>query len=220
MEPSYRSNPPRSPLPYILLAGGLIGAAISVIFFLAPPSKAQDSPTGTPSERPAALSALTPTIAQYQAITPIRPAQPFAREGNPAPDFRLKTLDGKDVHLSDFHGKPVLINVWATWCPPCRLEMPGIQAAYEKYQEEGLVVLGIDLTVQDNLPDVPVFVRDLKLTFPILLDESGDVSARLYGLRGLPTSYFIDRNGTLRHIQIGEMTPGQLDENLAAILPQ
>ena len=220
MDYYYRNNrPPRNPLPYVLIAGFMLGIVMSAILFLAPPTHAQSSPTATPSEKPTPSAFVVPTIAQYEIITPVVEVQPFAREGSPAPDFKLMTIDGKDIQLSDYKGKPVLINEWASWCPPCRLEMPGIQAAYEKYQGKGLVVLGIDLTVQDNLPDVSAFIRDYKLTFPILLDESGDVSARLFGLRGLPTSYFIDSSGTLRHIQIGGMTPQQLDQNLTKILP-
>ncbi len=70
------------------------------------------------------------------------------------------------VSLADLRGKPVLINLWATWCPPCRDEMPGIQAAYEKYAAKGLVVLAIDFTVQDHLPEVTAFVKEFGLTFP------------------------------------------------------
>ena len=113
---------------------------------------------------------------------------------------------------------PILVDVWAPWCPPCRYEMPGIQAAYEKYKDRGLVVLGIDFTVQDNLPDVKSFIQELNLTFPILLDETGEVSAGLYGMRGLPTSYFIDTEGNLQRIQIGAMLPEKLEEFLAEIL--
>lgn len=219
IEPSYRSGRPRNPLPYILLSGVLIGVAISLVLFTAPATPEPVPASATPAA-PGALSSPTPAIVQYQLITPLAQAQSYAREGSPAPNFDLQTIDGKDVRLSDFTGKPVLINTWATWCPPCRLEMPGIQAAYEQYQGQGLVVLGIDLTVQDNLSQVPEFIREFKLTFPILLDVTGDVSARLYGLRGLPTSFFIDRSGTLRLIQIGGMTSEQLNENLAVILKQ
>ena len=220
MEPLYRSRPPRNPLPIILLAGLLIGIAISAVLFSGRSRLALVPISTLPAEGSAASPRPTATIARYQAITPIVQAQPFASEGQPAPDFTLKTIDGKDVRLSDYSGQPVLINVWATWCPPCRLEMPGIEAAYEKYKGDGLVVLGIDLTVEDNLKDVPGFVQELNLTFPILLDESGEVSGGLYGLRGLPTSYFIDRDGYLVRIQIGGMTPEQLNEYLTEILPR
>lgn len=219
MEPYYRSRPPRNPLPIILLAGLLLGIAISAVLFTGRSRPEQLSSTVLPAGSPAATPRPTATFARYQAITPVVQVQPFAREGLPAPDFELKTIDGKDVRLSDYNGQPVLINLWATWCPPCRLEMPEIEAAYEKYKGDGLVVLGIDLAVQDNLKDVPPFIQELNLTFPILLDKTGDVSAGLYGLRGLPTSYFIDQGGTLRRIQIGGMTPEQLNENLATILP-
>jgi peroxiredoxin len=96
--------------------------------------------------------------------------------------------------------------------------MPGIQAAYEKYKDKGLVVLGIDFTVQDHVEDVKAFIQEFKLTFPILLDETGDVSAMLYGMRGLPTSYFIDPEGVIQRIQVGTMLPEKIDEYLAEIL--
>jgi peroxiredoxin len=98
--------------------------------------------------------------------------------------------------------------------------MPGIEAAYEKYKKKGFIILGINFTNQDNLPDVQAFVEEFKLTFPILLDQAGEVSADLYGMRGLPTSYFIDSNGILRRIQVGPMLPEVLDRYLAEIFGQ
>jgi cytochrome c biogenesis protein CcmG, thiol:disulfide interchange protein DsbE len=138
--------------------------------------------------------------------------------GKPAPDFELKTLDGKRYHLADLKGKPVLINVWASWCPPCRDEMPAIQAAYVRYKDKGLVVLGMDFLVQDSLKDVKLFVDTLKLTFPILLDETGAVSGDRYGVRGLPTSFLIDRNGVIRRTKIGAMSPEEINRNILEIL--
>jgi peroxiredoxin len=178
------------------------------------------SPTQTSPYRPTSLMTSTPEPLQIIKITPEVNFPSTARIGSPAPDFTLKTIDGKVVSLADLRGKPVLINLWATWCPPCRDEMPGIQAVYEKYAAKGLVVLAIDFTVQDHLPEVTAFVQEFGLTFPILLDETGDVSAGLYGMIGLPTSYFIDPQGILQRIQIGGMLPEKLDEYLAEILPE
>ena len=131
--------------------------------------------------------------------------------GQPAPDFTLNTLDGNQVSLTDFRGPPVLINFWATWCSPCRLEMPGLVRAYETHQADGFVILAVNLTAQDRVTDVNAFVAEFKMTFPVLLDESGAVADEIYRLRGLPTSIFVDRDGRVARMQIGVMTDQQID---------
>lgn len=122
--------------------------------------------------------------------------------GSPAPDFTLKTPQGESITLSELRGKAVLVNLWATWCPPCREEMPAIQRIYREYRDQGFVVLGVNVTAQDDPLSVMPFVEKYGLTFPVLLDETGEVSAA-YGLRSLPTSYFIGRDGTIQEIVIG-----------------
>lgn len=219
-EYTLRKGQPPGLLPFLLLAGLLVGVGISWIMFTAPAPPTLPAPTATPFYRPTIVTISTTEVLQIVEITPEVYNQSIAKVGKPAPDFSLKTIDGKEIKLSDLRGKTVLINLWATWCPPCRYEMPGIQMAYEKYKDKGLVVLGIDFTVQDNLKDVKAFVKELKLTFPILLDETGDVSAGLYGMRGLPTSYFIDTQGILQRIQIGAMLPDKLNKYLVEILPK
>ncbi len=124
------------------------------------------------------------------------------RVGFPAPDFTLELLDGSEMTLSDLKGQVVLVNLWASWCPPCRIEMPAIEAAYQEYKERGFVVLGVNTTDQDSEQDAAAFVQQVGVTFPILLDRSGEVS-RAYLLRGLPTSYFIDGDGIIRAIVVG-----------------
>lgn len=119
-----------------------------------------------------------------------------------APDFSLPTTDGETIRLSDFRGQAVLVNLWATWCPPCRAEMPAIEKVYNEYKDEGFIVFAIDMTYQDKLSAVPPFVQDHGLTFPILLDETGE-AARAYQLRSLPSSFFIDRDGIIREVVIG-----------------
>ena len=129
-------------------------------------------------------------------------AIPAPRKGFLAPDFTLKTLEGETVHLSDYRGQAVLLNLWATWCPPCRAEMPAIQKMYEKYKDQGFIVLAVDMTYQDVASDVEPFVQDYGLTFPILMDTTGQ-AASLYELRSLPSSYFIDRDGIIQEVVIG-----------------
>lgn len=127
---------------------------------------------------------------------------PAPQSGFIAPDFTLKTASGESYTLSDLQGQAVLVNIWATWCPPCRAEMPAIQVMYDEYKEQGLVVLAVNSTVQDNPLEIAPFVQQYNLTFPILLDETGDVS-RAYQVRSLPSSYFINRQGIITEVVIG-----------------
>ena len=138
--------------------------------------------------------------------------------GKPAPDFTLPTLDGTEVSLSQLRGKPVLINFWASWCLPCREEMPELVRSYEAHKAEGFVILGLNLTYSDSLPDVQAFAREFNITFPVLLDEEGAVAERLYPIPGIPTSIFINRDGTIERIQVGLMSGQQVDRFVEEIL--
>jgi len=121
---------------------------------------------------------------------------------HPAPDFTLSNLDGTKVTLSDLKGQAVLINVWATWCPPCRVEMPSIQAAYAQYHDQGFTVVAVNL--QEDPGAVATFIREQQLTFPALLDPDGQVS-RTYQAVSLPSSFFVDRRGVIRAVYHGPM---------------
>jgi peroxiredoxin len=127
---------------------------------------------------------------------------PAPQQGFLAPDFELKTLTGETVKLSDLRGQAVLVNLWATWCPPCREEMPAINKIYNEYKDEGFVVLAIDMTYQDDPTAIQPFVEKYGLSFPILLDESGTVG-KAYQLKSLPSSYFINRDGIINEVVIG-----------------
>ena len=124
------------------------------------------------------------------------------QQGFPAPDFELTTSTGETIRLSELRGQPVLVNLWATWCPPCREEMPAIEKVYQEFKDQGLVVLAMNMTYQDDASAVAPFIERHGLTFPILLDESGDTS-RAYQMRSLPTSFFIDRDGIINEVVIG-----------------
>lgn len=119
-----------------------------------------------------------------------------------APNFELTTLDGETVRLSDYRGKPVLINFWATWCPPCREEMPDIQAFHEKMGDE-VVILGVNL--REPPQTVRAFVEEFGYTWTFPLDRDGAVT-ELYGVRYIPTSFWLDRNGVIRQVYPGPMT--------------
>lgn len=138
--------------------------------------------------------------------------------GSNAPDFTLKTLDGNEAHLMDYKGRPVLINFWASWCGPCRGEMPAIVAAYNAHKDTGLEVLAINLTIQDTLKNARAFADEFRMSFPVLLDQEGHVS-NTYSLRGLPNSVFIDADGIVRAIHPGPMTREVIEQQLAEILP-
>ena len=127
---------------------------------------------------------------------------PAPQAGFAAPDFTLKTPTGESYTLSKLRGQAVLVNLWATWCPPCRAEMPTIEAMYQEYKDQGLVVLAIDMTYQDDPFEVVPFTQDHNLTFPVLLEETGEV-AELYQLRSLPSSFFINRDGIISEVVIG-----------------
>ena len=134
-------------------------------------------------------------------------------KGALAPDFTLETTNGETISLSDFRGKAVLINFWATWCGPCRTEMPFIQSRFERYAPD-LVVLAVDYDEPKDL--VVEFVEELGLTFTVLLDPGGLIQ-NVYLVRGYPSSFFVDANGVIQAVHIGVMAESQLDEYLAQV---
>lgn len=137
-----------------------------------------------------------------------------------APDFSLPTLSGEIITLSELHGRPVLINLWATWCPPCRAEMPDLQTIYETYQELGFLVLAVNATYQDSSASVSTFVEEYELTFPVLMDLDGE-TARQYQMRALPTSFFIDRDGVIQEVIVGgPMAPALLQVRVEQLLEE
>ncbi len=137
--------------------------------------------------------------------------------GDVAPDFQLEDVDGNSYKLEEFRGRPVILNFWATWCAPCRVEMPALQAAYNRHQEQGLVLLALDF---DESPAAvrDFFYEELGLTFTPLLDESGLV-AEQYGVFNFPTSFFISPDGVVENVHRGPMTETLIEEQLARIIP-
>jgi thiol-disulfide isomerase/thioredoxin len=135
----------------------------------------------------------------------------------PAPELNLTTLDGEPVALSDYLGKVVLVNLWATWCPPCREEMPALQAFYEKYQSKGFILIAIDQgeTSQQVIP----FVNEFGLTFPVWLDV-GNEAGRIFKTMNLPSSYVIDRNGQVRLMWIGGISKRNLEKFVPDIIKE
>lgn len=134
----------------------------------------------------------------------VEPA-PIALTPSKAVDFQLSDLNGKPVRLSDLRGKVVLLNFWATWCPPCKAEMPDLQTLYRDYgAEHDFVILAVDVSEAKDL--VSDFVDQNRLTFPVLLDSDGRVSGFRYFVRSLPNSFIIDRGGNVRYSWIGQQS--------------
>ncbi len=159
-------------------------------------------------------------ISQVPASATTGGAIPSPREGFLAPDFTLETLQGDTVTLSDLRGKAVVVNLWASWCPPCRAEMPALQAAYEADRDRGLEILAVDMTYQDTEQDALSFIQEFGLTFPIPLDRDGTV-ARQYLLRALPSTFFVGPDGVISKVVIGgPMSEATIRTNVQAMLPE
>lgn len=148
-----------------------------------------------------------------QSITSDGPeATAAVNVGESAPDFTLIDLEGNQVSLSDFRGKTVFVNFWATWCPPCRAEMPEIEAVYQEYKNKDVVVIGVDIMEPEDV--VHRFVEQGGYSWIFVLDTSGEVAAN-YRVTAIPTSFFIDREGIIQTVNIGGMTKRDIENRLA-----
>lgn len=125
--------------------------------------------------------------------------------GNHAPDFQLQTLNGEQAKLSDYRGSRVMLNFWATWCPPCRAEMPDMERFH---QVKDVVILAVNLTeTEPNVQQIENFVSEYNLTFPILLDEQIEVATQ-YMIQPIPSTFMIDSNGVIQYKAFGAMNYG------------
>lgn len=153
-------------------------------------SNNRDSPSETTSKAPASLKALFQDAGVH-----------FVGEQEiQAPNFMLQDLTGKSVNLTELQGKIVFLNFWATWCPPCRAEMPSIENFYNRYKEKDVHVLAVN--IQEEAPVVRSFLEKNLYSFPIVLDSSGR-TAQLYGIRGIPTTFILDRKGNVLGTLVG-----------------
>ena len=130
------------------------------------------------------------------------PGIPAPQAGFQAPDFTLTTTEGEEITLSKLRGKAVIVNIWASWCGPCRAEMPDLEDVYQEYKNKNFVLLAVNATNQDSAAAAISFADELGLTFPILLDPDGTVG-RLYQVSALPSTFFIRPDGTIEEIVIG-----------------
>jgi thiol-disulfide isomerase/thioredoxin len=132
------------------------------------------------------------------------------------PDVSLPTLDGRTFNLVALRGKPVIVNYWATWCLPCRAELPAFEEVHKAHRDDGLVIVGVDLAEPPDV--VSKYVAEIGLTFPIALDEDGEVS-ELYRVEALPTTFFVGRDGNIRDMAIGgPMTKAAIESKVADLM--
>ncbi|MFW5973320.1 MAG: TlpA family protein disulfide reductase [Bacteroidota bacterium] len=138
-------------------------------------------------------------------------------EATEAPDFELERLEGGSFRMSDHRGEVVVVNFWATWCGPCRFEIPEFIELYEEYHEEGLTIVGI--STDDDFDVVRPFAEEMGINYPIVIDE-GDVSSAFGGIYGLPTTFLVDREGMVRERILGLVSRSTLEPRLQILLSQ
>jgi peroxiredoxin len=137
--------------------------------------------------------------------------------GDEATDFKLQNLEGQSVSLSELRGKPVMLNFWATWCGPCRNEMPYLQQIYDEWQDKGLVLLEINMS--ESSSTVQQFLTNNGYTFPVYIDTDGSV-ADTYGISGIPTTFFIDSDGVIQQVIRGSFpSKAAIETQLYKIMP-
>jgi len=188
-----------------LIMGGAIGIAV---FYGFPSLEAGSGPVGSTRISDEPPDVFNTDVEGFSS----RPSGP--KIGSPAPNFALKDLDGNMIYLEETHGKVVLLNFWATWCGPCRVEMPFFERTYAEFKDEDFVVLAVDF--DEPIEAVRAFQEELNLNFPILLDPGGEVQ-RTYRVLGYPTSVLIDREGLIHAIHVGIMSDAQLDDYLGEL---
>jgi thiol-disulfide isomerase/thioredoxin len=193
-------------LPLLLGGGVALLALLALIFFGG--NLLGDGETAVSPDNDAASDA---TVSLPTGGEPLQAGdRPYA--------FTLNTLDGKSVSIGDQIGQPIIVNFWATWCGPCRIEMPEFEEVYQEHQEQGLTILAVNLQERPEQVE-SFFVDEFGFSYTPLLDREGDVAAR-YGVgRSLPTTYFIDPGGEITAVHRGVLTRGQIDTFLADILP-
>jgi len=186
MTESHRSVPTRNKIPLLLLGSGLTLIAVSAYFIWG-----DFSPQANLSAVPAQVNF-------------------------PAPELTLADTQGISHSLADYRGQVVLVNLWATWCPPCKEEMPALQAFYNKHKDKGFVIIAIN--DGDPTADVLQFVKDYALTFPVWLDPTYTATEQAFKTLNLPSSFVIDREGTIKLMWVGGISRKALDQHVAPLL--
>jgi peroxiredoxin len=142
--------------------------------------------------------------------------EPAPIAGHPAPDFELVNVEGETIRLSDFRGQPVIVNFWATWCPPCRAEFPEFQKAAVDNADR-LVIIGVNNTAVDQADLIPGFLDEFGITFPIVLDTADGATVETYRVLGLPTTVFIDSNGIVNEVFTGPLNKAYIESKITEL---
>jgi thiol-disulfide isomerase/thioredoxin len=181
-----------------------------------------DGPPSAPKRNPAALFFVAAIVAAllfvgfHAARRPSSDGDALNPAGKPAPDFTLQTLDGKDVTLSSLRGKAVLLNFWATWCGPCKIEMPWFVELQKQYGSKGLQIVGVAMD-DSSTQDIQTFVKEMGVNYPVLIGKEA-VGQAYGGVDVLPTTFFIDRNGTIVAREFGLQSRSLFVENIEKAL--
>lgn len=165
--------------------------------------------THVPTQAPAQETTEAP-VENTEEPAETQPAEP---ETHPAPDFSMLDMDGNEVNLASFFGKPIVLNFWASWCGPCKMEMPEIQKFYEQYGEEIHFLL---VSVDDSVDSAKAFLADTEYTFPVYFDTTS-AGAYTYGASSIPLTFFIDADGNLTAYYMGAMSEGILQQGVDMI---
>jgi peroxiredoxin len=189
-------------MKYVLLSG-------LFVFLTACGAEQSESPQQMQNSESERIERLDP------ASAPLHAAQNEA----PATDFEVTLLSGEPFRLSDQKGKVVLINIWATWCPPCREETPDLVDLYEKYKDEGYVTLGVSIDEQGESVVRP-FIEEYDVTYPMYIDTDGTVMEKYGPTMGIPTTYIIGRQGNLRYFAVGALTNKELEPRIKELLAE
>lgn len=180
--------PPRKLLPLLLLGLGLILIGASAYFL--------------------SNTLASPPKPEFETVP--------VKVSIPAPELTLNDTQGISRSLADYHGQIVLVNLWATWCPPCKEEMPTLQAFYNKHKKDGFVIIAVN--DGDPTADVLKFVNDYELTFPVWLDPTYIASEQAFHTLNLPTSFVIDRTGTIQLTWVGGISAEILDQHVTPLI--
>lgn len=194
------SVPPQ--LLRLLVAGVCVLGGLAVLYFAGVLSKDETVDAGVPVQ--AANVDLT--------TAPVAGRNVGLSEGNVAPDFEFSSFDGKRQKLSDYRGRPVLVNFWASWCLPCRAEMPDIEAALQTYASQQFVAVGVNNGERYNVAQE--FLGKIGAKFTAFAYDSSATVAKKYSVQGMPTSYFIDAQGVITLVVLGPLTPVILENGV------
>ncbi|MHA2428085.1 MAG: TlpA family protein disulfide reductase [Candidatus Hermodarchaeia archaeon] len=139
------------------------------------------------------------------------------RSSGNAPDFTLYTFDGEKITLSELRGKVVIINFWASWCPPCKEEAPYLEEMWRKYKDQGVVFLGVDYV--DTEPEALAYIEEFDITYPNGPDLRTEIS-QAYRIKGVPETFFVAKDSTLKGVKIGPLTPPELENRIEELLAE